>query len=61
MRVLSVVLLLGVAISAVLGQCTLGNYNGCDSSGAAAGITAQIVAQLNASGYSFVSMDPHWV
>lgn len=42
------------------GGCTLGTIDvgPCDSSGPTAGITAQIVAQLNAMGRSFRTLDP---
>jgi hypothetical protein len=40
------------------GGCTLGTVTGCDSSSSAAGITAQIVAELNSMGYSFRAINP---
>lgn len=40
------------------GGCILGTIGGCDSSGSTAGITAQIIAELNAMGYSFRTLNP---
>jgi len=40
------------------GGCILGTLGGCDSSGPTAGITKQIVAELNTMGYSFRAINP---
>lgn len=57
MKALSILLLL--ACASVSLACTLGTVTGCDSSGSAAGITAQIVAELGAKyGYSFRTPNP---
>ena len=42
-------------------SCILGTYGGCDSSGVSAGITNQIVAELNSMGYYFRNLNPTWV
>lgn len=41
--------------------CILGTYTGCSSSSTAAGLTKQIIAELNSMGYSFRSLNTNWV
>eukprot|EP01111_Echinosteliopsis_oligospora_P001671 TRINITY_DN1244_c0_g1_i1.p1 TRINITY_DN1244_c0_g1~~TRINITY_DN1244_c0_g1_i1.p1 ORF type:complete len:215 (-),score=58.66 TRINITY_DN1244_c0_g1_i1:103-747(-) len=52
-----VVVLIAAIIATTKAQCTLGSVTGCDSTGSSAGITAQIVQQLNNEGYSFRTMN----
>lgn len=42
-------------------SCLLGTYGGCASDSTAAGITKQIIAELNSMGYSFRTLNPTWV
>lgn len=40
--------------------CKLGTASGCDSYGVSAGLTNQIVAELNSMGYYFRNLNPTW-
>jgi hypothetical protein len=58
---IAAIFLLVACIASSAYACTLGTLTGCDSTGPLAGITSQIVSELNAMGYSFRGLNPQWV
>lgn len=52
MKLFSLLLILAY-IGLSLGACTLGTYTACDTNSGIAGLTNQIVSELNSMGYSF--------
>ena len=56
MKGVAIVMMIAMIMGVAYG-CTLGTITGCDSTGPTAGITSQIVNQLNSWGYSFRGLD----